>query len=496
MREEGAMPRWQMPVIITALVVMAVIQVATGGVHEAHHVIYLGYFIPILISAMYLSRPAALAVAAAASAIYVSATILHLFFGHSEGFFYVPGHVGLFFALGFALSSFRLRLSREKEKTVAAERERADRLKLMLDISIAVSSSLDLNKVLQILAAQTVDAVKVTYCRILLLEEGQEGNCLRVAAAHPIREMGWDPAVNAAMPLEELPGYKKALETRDVVVVRGTDDISLKSMTRRQRQLLSGAQSQLLYPLVVNDAAVGIICIGEQRAGERSPLGPEKVALCQTIANVGAVAAKHAMTHRALEDAFVGTVRSLAQAIDAKDRHTHGHSERVACYALMAGRALGMDENSLWVLESAGYLHDVGKIGISDSVLKKSQRLSSSEWRLMKSHPVTSNSILEPAGLSASLKAAVLHHHERFDGKGYPDGLAGEAIPLEARILAVADAYEAMTSDRPYRKALSHQEAVAELRRNSGVQFDPAVVEAFLKALEETAPPVIERAAG
>ena len=191
----------------------------------------------------------------------------------------------------------------------------------------------------------------------------------------------------------------------------------------------------------------------------------------------------HAFTHEALEETFLGTIRSLAEAIDAKDPSTRGHSDWVAKYAVMISRQLELSEKEVEMIRFAGYLHDVGKIGISDRILGKPSQLDPDQWKMMKKHASLGAKILEPVKISSAIKAAVRHHHERYDGKGYPGGLSGEAIPPGARTLAVADAYEAMTADRPYRKALNDEQAVEELKRCSGTQFDPLVVQAFLKAL-------------
>jgi HD-GYP domain-containing protein (c-di-GMP phosphodiesterase class II) len=192
---------------------------------------------------------------------------------------------------------------------------------------------------------------------------------------------------------------------------------------------------------------------------------------------------------RALERAFDGTVRSLAAAVDAKDAYTSGHSSRVAAYARATALALGLAEPDVRATELAGHLHDVGKIGIPDHMLGKRGPLEPHEWAAVRQHALVGSAILDPVPIDDRVKLAVRHSHERWDGTGYPDRLSGDAIPLHARILAVADAYEAMTSDRPYRAALTHQDAAAELRRSAGVQFDPRVVHAFLRALERGAVP-------
>jgi HD-GYP domain-containing protein (c-di-GMP phosphodiesterase class II) len=190
---------------------------------------------------------------------------------------------------------------------------------------------------------------------------------------------------------------------------------------------------------------------------------------------------------RALERAFDGTVRALAAAVDAKDTYTAGHSSRVAEYARATGRALGLPEPDVRAVELAGHLHDVGKIGIPDQMLGKRGPLEPHEWTAVRQHALVGYAILAPVPIDDRVKLAVRHSHERWDGTGYPDRLRGDAIPIHARILAVADAYEAMISDRPYRAALTHLEAAAELRRSAGTQFDPRVVDAFLGALDDDA---------
>lgn len=185
-----------------------------------------------------------------------------------------------------------------------------------------------------------------------------------------------------------------------------------------------------------------------------------------------------------LRRAFVGTVRALVSAVDFKDSYTASHSSCVAEYAGMTAKALGLGGDAVEDIRMAAYLHDLGKIGVPDEVLRKPAALTAEEGRQMRRHPAIAAHILEDVPFSPRIKLAVRHNHERWDGTGYPDGLAGEEIPIEARILSVADAYEAMTSSRPYRRSLDHDSAVAELRRYVRTQFDPRVVAAFVNALE------------
>jgi len=185
----------------------------------------------------------------------------------------------------------------------------------------------------------------------------------------------------------------------------------------------------------------------------------------------------------------VQALYALARALEAKDPFTHGHSESVTKYATWIGEKLkakpGWNDETAKVIQNGGLLHDVGKIGIIDGILNKPGKLTEEEWRRVKLHPVKGAHILETVEEFKDYALIARHHHERWDGTGYPDGLKGEKIPPGARIMAVADAYDAMTSDRPYRKAVSPLEAVEELLRCKGTQFDPEAVDAFIIALKE-----------
>lgn len=181
-----------------------------------------------------------------------------------------------------------------------------------------------------------------------------------------------------------------------------------------------------------------------------------------------------------LRQEHLSTIQVLAAAVDAKDRYTQGHSQRVAHYAVELAQCLGYTEAKLERLFITGTLHDIGKIGVPDSVLHKPGPLTPEERSQMEQHPVLGELILKEVPQLADTLPGVRHHHERWDGKGYPDGLAGEAIPFEARILALADTFDAMTSDRPYRRGMSYERALEEIERCAGTQFDPELAPIFV----------------
>jgi len=178
------------------------------------------------------------------------------------------------------------------------------------------------------------------------------------------------------------------------------------------------------------------------------------------------------------------TVRALTSAIDASDPYTRGHSERVTYYSVAIARAMRLSEGRVQAIEYAGFLHDMGKVGVHHDILTKPGSLTDDEWKEMRAHPEIGARIVSDLDFLKGARDVVLYHHERFDGKGYPEGLAGEAIPLEARIAKVADAFDAMMSDRPYRAALGIEKAVNELQVGKGSEFDPDVVDAFVGLLE------------
>lgn len=177
------------------------------------------------------------------------------------------------------------------------------------------------------------------------------------------------------------------------------------------------------------------------------------------------------------------SVKAILNALDQKDHYTFGHSMRVAYFSLVVGRELGLDAEKMYELEMSSLFHDIGKIGIPDSVLNKPSRLDEEEFKIMKKHPEKSGEVLIGFEGMEHIAKNARHHHERFDGRGYPDNLKGEEIPLFARIILIADTFDAMTSTRPYRKGLPYLVAFDELRQFSGTQFDPILTEAFIRGL-------------
>ncbi|MFH1904064.1 MAG: HD domain-containing phosphohydrolase [bacterium] len=209
----------------------------------------------------------------------------------------------------------------------------------------------------------------------------------------------------------------------------------------------------------------------------------EELDLIINYANLVAIALEKAHFYRDAKQAYLTTVQSLSTAIESKDTYTCGHSENVAKYAVIIAKELKMDSKDIENINLAAALHDIGKIGVSDVILTKPAKLTREEYKEIKKHVTYSESILSHSPFLDDVRYIIRHHHERLDGTGYPDGLKGQKIPLGSRILAVADSYDAMTSKRPYRDAMPKEKAILELRKCSGSQFDPDIVEAFIRTL-------------
>jgi putative nucleotidyltransferase with HDIG domain len=196
------------------------------------------------------------------------------------------------------------------------------------------------------------------------------------------------------------------------------------------------------------------------------------------------VARRSFIMYMDMRNQYISTIKALTKAIDAKDHYTHGHSERVARYAVQIAEEMDLPADYIENLEYLALMHDVGKIGVPEQLLNKPGSLSKEEFKLVRNHAAIGAEIISTIKFIGEHANIVRHHHERVDGGGYPDGLRGEEIPLGAKIVGVADAFDAMTSERVYRSPLTREEAIDELKRCSGTQFDPKVVQAFLKVLK------------
>ncbi len=268
---------------------------------------------------------------------------------------------------------------------------------------------------------------------------------------------------------ELLPEIKAGFPDTAVVMATAASDTNIAIQCMKQ-----GAYDYIIKPFNLDDVILSV-----DRALEKRRLELQVKEYQQHLED------KVAEQAGRIRASFLNAIRALAYALEAKDKYTSGHSQRVADISAAIARELGLSEESIDKIVLAGLVHDIGKIGVRESVLNKPGRLTDEEFQHVQKHPEAGEHILSPLAGDEEILTLIRNHHGHFDGTGYPNGLKGEQIPLGARILAVADAYEAMTSERPYRKAMSDESACTELERYKKTQFDPEVVDAFLRCKHE-----------
>jgi response regulator RpfG family c-di-GMP phosphodiesterase len=242
--------------------------------------------------------------------------------------------------------------------------------------------------------------------------------------------------------------------------------------------------SVVVHPLMARGKVIGTLIL-IRSVGRVSPFTTGQLHSLSIIASKAASAIENSRLYEELKDSYLQTLTALANAVEARDIYTRGHTERVCYMAQSLCKEMGWDNERLWEVQMGGILHDIGKIGVPDAVLNKAQTLTPDEFEIMKQHPLCGAKILEGISFLAPAIPFVLYHHERYDGKGYPYGLRNHQIPIQGRLMAVVDTFDAMTSDRPYRQAKSFKMALKEIRECAGTQFDPQIASLFQKAWEK-----------
>jgi putative nucleotidyltransferase with HDIG domain len=296
---------------------------------------------------------------------------------------------------------------------------------------------------------------------------------LRVRAA---RDVDGYPKSPPSKFIREL--CRKALQEQDTVVCHSPEDLEDLPEPSREGERFHNC---VTAPVVLLRNFDGIVIVADKMQGQ---FDEEDVETLLSVGDQAAVAVENIRLQRELQSAYLSTVSMLADAVEAKDPSTHGHCEMVSRYARLTARRLGMSDEEMGLVCYGALLHDVGKIGVSDGILNKPGPLLPEERELVRSHVRVGYDLLARVPALQSIARVVLHHHEWYDGSGYPDGLKGDEIPLAARIICVVDAYCAMVTKRSYKEAYSDGRARDELKRCSGTQFDPRVVDAFLAMLD------------
>jgi putative nucleotidyltransferase with HDIG domain len=344
----------------------------------------------------------------------------------------------------------------------------------LYNVSEAITSSLSLDNILNVIMETTRSELDADAVSLVLEEERDTPGEPRIHITHTCGDEVGDKPVGEIDYDTMFPWF----EDNPFLIVSGNKVKKFLSKGAHQR----GLASMLSVPLKVRDQVVGVINALSYKKSFRYTEGQAK--LMVILASRAAQAIENARLFENLQRTFRETIQGLVGTLEAKDKYTSGHSRRVTELALMIAKELKLQPEEIEKVEWAGLLHDIGKIGIRLEALNKPEKITDEEHEMFKDHCDMGKQILESIHFLRDIVPLVYHHHEWFDGSGYPAGKKGEDIPLGARILAVADSFDAMISDRPYRKAMSDKKAVKELKGCAGSQFDPRIVEVFVKIIE------------
>jgi response regulator RpfG family c-di-GMP phosphodiesterase len=358
----------------------------------------------------------------------------------------------------------------------AKVREQTRRLFDIYKFANKLNSMDSLDRVVDYVVNFVADFMFSNRVSIMLLDE--KGEYLTIKG-----QTGLDPEIVRRTRIrkgEAIAG--QVLETGKAMIVG--DIRSIKAESDRYSEYKSFISFPLMQvPLKTTNVSLGIINV-TNRFGDQ-PFDKEDLENLDFIADTASVAINNQLKSIELEKNYFMTMKALATAVEEKDRYTRGHSERVRTYAVELAKRLGMSSETISTIDNACVLHDIGKIGIPDVIIQKDRDLTEEEYRQIKEHPAKGERIIRVIPFLESALPIVRHHHERFDGTGYPDGLRGEDIELGARIVAIADTYDAMTTERPYRGPLPKDHAIAVLKEQKGKQFDPELVDIFIRYLLE-----------
>jgi HD-GYP domain-containing protein (c-di-GMP phosphodiesterase class II) len=366
--------------------------------------------------------------------------------------------------LATAVENVKIRLYLER---------RIDEISVLFEISQSITSTLVLDEVLDSIVNFSIEMMNALRCELRLLDESKD--YLEVRASR-----GLSKSFLASTSIKVGEGiigncYSQRLP---ISVVDARKDPRTKYSSMVKREKLAGL---LAVPIIQRGRSIGVITIYTSKPRDFSQ---DEIDLLSTFASQASIAIENAKLYANMKEQYLSMVMALAAAIEAKDSYTHGHSTKVMEYAVKIATEMGLSEDEIETIRYAGLLHDIGKIGIKDIILCKKEALTNDEIEELHRHPEYGANIMERVELLKDIAPLTLYHHERYDGTGYPLGLRGEQIPLGARILAVADTYDAMIADRPYRSAFPFDYVKREMKKAAGTQLDPEIVKVFFDILK------------
>ncbi len=378
---------------------------------------------------------------------------------------------------------------------IAEERiisSRLDRLTLLYEVGRSLASLVRLDDLLNGIVVAAAEVMQARASSLMLVDPGGEHLTFEVAFGEKGPQLK-----GLRLPIDGKSVAGKVASTGDPLIVDDVSQIPYFS-GEVDRTVAFETRNILCVPLHGQAGTIGVIEVLNKVTGER--FSEDDVALLTALAGSAAVAIENARLYEEtaqraadlaamvseLQRTYAGTMHALSALLDARDASTQGHSQRVVQYTLAIAHALGItNREQLQIIHYGALLHDVGKIGVPDAVLRKPTTLTAEEWIEMRKHPEIGYQMLKNIDFLQKALPIVRYHHERWDGSGYPHGLTGAMIPLEARIFALADSFDALLSERPYKRGLTHEQAVARLVADRGTHFDPEVMDAFLQIAEE-----------
>lgn len=380
------------------------------------------------------------------------------------------------FAVRKAVESRRLAM--ENVKLTKALEEKVNRLSIINDLGRAMHSIHNTRELLDFFVQMVADEIGADRVSLMLLDKGV--NKLLIKASYGIEEelarkveLAIGEGIAGRVVKEGNPIFVIDVDRMTSLPLLGTDFYSSDSFI--------SAPLKLSIPIKYRKETIGVINISNKRGG--GSFSEEDLDFISLLTSQASHAIENARMFDEQKKTHFEVITALADVLEAKDSHTGSHSNRMYNYAMQIGEKLGLSAAEKERLSYVAILHDIGKIGIPESILQKPSKLTDEEFEIMKSHPIKGAEILKRVSFLVPVAPLIRHHHERFEGNGYPDRLKGEEIPIQSRIVSIIDAYDAMTSDRPYRKSLGMEWAIGELKRCAGTQFDPQIVEIFISIL-------------
>jgi len=351
---------------------------------------------------------------------------------------------------------------------------RIERLSILYDISRTASSITLLKNRLGTIAGKISEAMNGSSVILWLFDE-ERGEMERTAMSGG----GFPDDLPDVLKIEE-GDFSEILRLKEVRIIKDTAEIRDAVLAGIAAGLES--QSLAIVPLCFEDRVIGVFTVFFRN---RAAGSDDDISMLVAVADQTAVTIKNSELYENQQRLFRETIEALATAIDSRDHYTGGHSYMVTQYALAVAKEMGFEGERLELVRVAGLLHDIGKIGISDAILNKPGKLTDEEMGVIKAHPILGRMIIESIEALKPAARIVYHHHEHYDGSGYPEGIKGEDIPLESRILQVADIFHALTSDRIYRKAMPFEKAISIIREETGTNIDPEIGKVFLRLIED-----------